>query len=88
MAVAAQQDAGLGPVTANASDQPPDMGPNLSARRRFGGAQDESDRTFGFSFIDMDWRETALAVEPVPERQLLFAVRSIEGVPGSSPGQA
>ncbi len=80
MTIAAQQDAGVRPVAADAPDQAAHMSARLGSGRRFGRAQNESDGAFRLGFIDMDGREAALAVKAVPERKLLLAMGGVEGV--------
>jgi len=65
---------------ADAPDQAANIGNDLLARRRLCRAQDESDRTLGPGLVDMDRRITALAVEAVPEGQLLCTMRGVERV--------
>jgi len=77
---AAQSDAGVRPMGADAPDEAADMAPDFRAGRRPGGAKDEGDRPSTPGLIDMDRRVTALAVKPVPERELLQAMCSIERV--------
>jgi len=80
MPVAAQQDPGLGPVPANAPDQAAKMAGDLPAGRRLRRAQHEGDGTFGLGLVDMDRRVAALAVEAVPEGQLLAAMGGVERI--------
>ena len=52
----------------------------LRAARRLAGAQQHGDRSAGCRVVDVDRQKAALAVMPVPERQLLVAVHDIAGV--------
>ena len=80
MSVTTQGDPGVRPVQADTADQAADVAPDLFAGRRAGRAQDEGDRSAACGFMDMDGREAALAMKPVPEAELLLAMDSIERV--------
>jgi hypothetical protein len=80
MAVAAHQDADLGPVTADAPDHVLEDGAHLHAGGRLALAQDHRHRLAAGSFIDVDRQEAALVVVRVEQRQLLMAMHRIERV--------
>lgn len=65
---------------ADAPDQSPDMARDLFPGRRLRGAEHESDGPSGLGLVDMDRRVAALAMEAVPEGELLFAMGGVERV--------
>ena len=80
MAVTADGDAGVGPVLADASDQPAQKISNLFARRRLAWAQDRHHRPTRRRVVDVDRQEAALVVVRVPDRELLMAVHDVDRV--------
>jgi hypothetical protein len=80
MAIAANGDVGLRPVSADAADQPAQMAADLRAGRRLAGPQQHRYRAGGGGVVDMDRQKAALVVMGVEERKLLVAMDDIEGV--------
>ncbi len=80
MAVAAQRDAGVPPMAADATEQATKVAAQLDARWRLAGAQDHRDRARRSGVADMDRQEAAHVVMRVEERQLLLAVDGIDGI--------
>jgi GAF domain-containing protein len=78
MPVAAQRDAGIGPVATDAADQAPDMARRLGPRRRLAGAQQHRHGAARRGIVDMDRQEAALAIMAVPEGELLATVDDID----------
>ena len=78
MTVAAQRDAGFGPVRLDTPVQSADMAGDLGARRRLAGAQQHRHRPAGGGVVDMERQEAALSVMAIPERQLLAAVDDVD----------
>ena len=80
MAVAADGDAGVGPVPADASDQAAQKLADLLARWRLARTQDHDHRPSRCRIVDVDRQKAALIVMGVPFRQLLVAVHDIDRV--------
>ena len=80
MAIAAERDAGLGPVLANAPDEAAQMRAHLDAGRRLAGSQNDRDGTAAFGVVDMNRQEAALVVVRIEQRQLLMAVHDVAGI--------
>src|SRR4029077_5357392 len=80
MAVAADGDAGVGPVPADAPDQATEKLSGLPTRRGLARTQDDRNRSTRRLIIDMDRQEAALIIVGVPLRQLLVAVHNINRV--------
>ena len=70
----------LGPVLADAFDQPPQQGADFLARWRLAGAQNHGHRASGRGVIDVDRQKAALVVMGVPFRHFLAAMHNIERV--------
>jgi hypothetical protein len=69
-----------GQCLADMTHQAPDVAGSFGARRCLAGAQQHGHRTAGRGLVDMDRQEAALAVMPVPERELLIAMHDIAGI--------
>ena len=78
MTVAAQDDAGIGPVLLDTPVQPADMAGDLGAGWHLAGAEQHRHRPPGRGVVDVERQEAALAVVTIPERQLLAAVDDID----------
>jgi len=64
----------------DAPDQAAQMRGDFPAGRRLRGTQHEGDGPRGLGLVDMDRRVAALAMEAVPEGELLCAMGGVEGV--------
>jgi hypothetical protein len=60
--------------------QTPDVASSFGARWRLAGAKQHRHRPATGGVVDVDRQEAALAMVPVPERELLIAVDDIAGV--------
>ena len=80
MAVAADADVGVGPVSADAPDQATEQLANLHARWSLARTQKHRNWSARRRIIDMDRQEAALIIVGVPLRQLLVAVHNIDRV--------
>ena len=78
MTVAAQGDAGIGPVLLDTPVQPTDMAGDVATRRRLAGAQQHRHRPPGRGVVDMEGEEAAFPIMAIPERELLAAVDDID----------
>src|SRR5512135_3430272 len=66
MAVAADGDARVGPMPADAADEAAQPAADFLARWRFAGAQDHRHRAAGCGVVNMDRQKAALVVMGVP----------------------
>ena len=80
MAVAADGDLGLWPVSPDATDETAQVSADLDARGRLAGAQQHGDRTACRGVVDVDRQEAALIIMGVEQRELLMAVNDIHRV--------
>ena len=80
MAVAADGQARVRPVGADAAHQAPDMTADLGAGRGLAGPQQDGHRACGCRVIDVDGHEAAFVVMRVEQRELLVAVHDVHGV--------
>ena len=80
MAIAADGDAGIRPVPADAADEAAQPSADFLTRWRLAGAQDHGDRPASGGVVDMDRQEAALIVVSVPFGELLMAVHDIERI--------
>ena len=80
MAVAAEDDVGVGPVPANASDQAAEKLAHLRTRRGLTGSQDHYNRPASVRIVDMDRQITALIVMGIPLCQRLMTVHDIDRI--------
>jgi hypothetical protein len=80
MPVAADGDAGVGPMPADASNQAAEKLAHLFARRRFARTQDHRHRPARCRIVDMNWQKAALIIMGVPLRQPLVAVHNVDRV--------
>jgi hypothetical protein len=80
MAITAEDDVGLGPVPANASDQAAEELAHLRTRRGLAGTQDHHHRPASVRIVDMNRQKAALIVMGVPLRQRLMTVHDIDRI--------
>ena len=80
MAVAADGDAGGGPVPPDTMHQAAKMAAELGAARRPAGPQQHRHRARGGGVVGVDRQEAALVVVGVEQRELLAAVHHVAGV--------
>ena len=80
MAITADRNVRVRPVTADLADKPADMSGRFLAGRRLAPSQQHGHRPAAGSVVHVDGQEAALAIMPIPERQLLIAVNHVTGV--------
>ena len=80
MAVAADGDARIRPVAADAPHHAPQMTANLFAARRLARTEQDRDRTGVRRIIDVDRQKAPFVVMGVEQRKLLIAMRHVAGV--------
>jgi hypothetical protein len=80
MAVTANGDVGLGPVSVDASNQAAEKLAHLLARWGLAGAQDHNNRSAGRRIVEMDRQKAPLIIARVPPRQLPVALHNVDRV--------
>ena len=78
MAIAAEDDVGLGPVPANASNQAAEKLAHLRTRRGLAGTQDHHNRPASVRSVDVNRQKAALIVMGVPSHQRLVALYNVD----------
>lgn len=79
VAIAPDQDPGMGPVSADRPDETAHMRTDLAATRAFGRAQNSGHETT-LAIEHHDWLEAVFIVMRVEQPQLLLPVNGIEGI--------
>ena len=78
--ISPEGEPGARPVPADAAHQVLEEGPDLGARRRLAGAQENRHRLAALDVVDVDRQEAAGVVVGMEQRQLLVAVHRIAGI--------
>ena len=80
VAIAADGQAGLGPMATDAAIKPAQISRRFLARRRLAWTQDHRDGAARGGVVDVDRQEAALVVVGMEQRELLGAVDHVQGV--------